>query len=61
VTRELLFQLSIQCRTKNSNDIGIRAIFGDTDTQFQQLLRKYPDVIRPTPKDRKVKPENTEK
>jgi hypothetical protein len=47
--------LSIQCRTKNSNDIGIRAIFGDTDTQFQQLLRKYPDVIRPTPKDRKVK------
>jgi hypothetical protein len=47
--------LSIQCRTKNSNDIGIRAIFGDTDTQFQQLLRKYPDVIRPTPKDREVK------
>jgi hypothetical protein len=47
--------LSIQCRTKNSNDIGIRAIFGDTDTQFQQLLHKYPDVIRPTPKDREVK------
>jgi hypothetical protein len=35
-------------RVKTTNQFGIRAIFDSVDERFQQLLRKYPDVLRTT-------------
>jgi hypothetical protein len=35
-------------RVKTTNQFGIRAIFDSVDERLQQLLRKYPDVLRTT-------------
>ena len=44
---DTLTSVSVSCSAKESNEIGIHALFQNTEKVYQDLLRKFPEVIRP--------------